>query len=230
MSARPVLTVAEATAPPRGIALVLHGGRSSSTAPVRPRQLAVLRMVPFATALHRSGADEGLVVARLRFAVRGWNGTRRSPVGDAFWAIDQLAERFPGLPVALVGHSMGGRTALYAAGRDEVSTVVGLAPWIEAGDPIQQLRGRRVLILHGTRDRMTSARGSAEYARLAEAAGASVSYVSVRAESHAMLRRADVWHRLTAGFVLGALLGVQPEHTAPGVLVDALAGESSLVV
>lgn len=222
----------------RGIALVLHGGRSDSVAPTSSVQLSVLRMVPFAKALARAGRRDGLVVARLRFAVRGWNGHLRSPVADARWALDELARRFPGVPVVLVGHSMGGRTAVYAAGHPAVVGVVGLAPWLERADPVEQLAGRRVLFAHGTRDRMTSAQGSAAFAQRARAAGAEVSFVSVADESHAMLRRASVWHRLAAGFTVGVLFGRTPAGTSDetvkdpteNVVAEALAGTGLLVV
>jgi len=45
------LHVTTPSADVRGIALVLHGGRETSTDPVRAHQLAVLRMVPFARRL-----------------------------------------------------------------------------------------------------------------------------------------------------------------------------------
>ncbi|MDT4939631.1 MAG: hypothetical protein QOG80_3302 [Pseudonocardiales bacterium] len=234
MTSAPTLTVAEPAVPVRGIALVLHGGQSASLAQVTPRQLSVLRMVPFARALQRADAGHGLAVARLLFAVRGWNDTAQSPVPDARWAVDQLTERFPDAPIVLVGHSMGGRAALYAAGHPSVVGVVALAPWLEPGDPAAQLAGRRVLIAHGTRDRTTSPRGSAAYARLARDAGASVTYVSVEAESHAMLRRAAVWHRLAAGWTIGVLFGSQTRtdqgNTTATVVTEALAGAGSLVV
>jgi dienelactone hydrolase len=230
----PALTVEAPAADVRGVALVLHGGRSASTAPVHARQLAVLRMLPFARALQRAGTADGLAVARLRFAVRGWNGELRSPVADVRWALDRLGAQFPQVPVALVGHSMGGRAALYAAGHPSVAAVVALAPWIEDDDPTEQLAGRRVLVAHGTRDRMTSARGSAAYAAAARAAGATVTYVSVADESHAMLRRAAVWHRIVAGYTVGVLFDTAPEGTSnnatANVVTEALAGAGSLVV
>lgn len=230
----PVLRVADATGPVRGVAVVLHGGRAHGTAPVTARQLAVLRMLPFASALERAGSAHGLAVARLRFGVRGWNGEQQSPVADARWALDELQRRFPDVPVALVGHSMGGRTAVYAAGGENVQAVVGLAPWIEPGDPYQQLAGRRVLFVHGTHDRMTSARASAAFAQQAARVAASMSYVQMRNEGHPMLRRPGVWHELAAGFVTGVLLGTTPEGTAESqttnVLRQALAGQASLVV
>lgn len=230
----PVLRVDAPSGPVRGVALVLHGGRSKGRTPVRANQLAVLRMLPFAKALRSAGAADGLAVARLRYVVRGWNGADQSPVPDSRWALDELATRFPGVPTALVGHSMGGRAALYVAGHPGVRAVVGLAPWIEAGDPVQQLAGRRLLILHGTRDRMTSAAASASYARAAETVAESVAFVSVTDERHAMLRRAPLWHDLAAGFVTGVLFGTRPEGTADeqvtNVLTKALAGQGSLVV
>ncbi len=237
MSSTPVLAVDEPDGPVRAIALVLHGGRSKSVAPVRRSQLAVLRMSPFARSLRRGGRGHGLAVARLRFAVRGWNGVQRSPVADALWALDRLGEQFPGVPIALVGHSMGGRTALYAAGHSGVRAVVGLAPWVEPGDAeatVPSLTGLRILFVHGTQDRMTDPDASAQYARAAQPHAESVSYVGVSGEKHAMLRRATLWHDLATGYVLAVLIGAVPDGTGDSattnVLKKALAGQAALVV
>jgi dienelactone hydrolase len=220
--------------PVTAVALVLHGGRSKSVQPVTRRQLTVLRMRPFASALRKAGADDGLAVARLRYAVRGWNGDMQSPLADARWALDQLAERFPGVPVAIVGHSMGGRTALYVADHDNVRAVVALAPWIEPGDPVAQLAGRRVLLAHGTHDRMTSAANSEAYAERAAGIASSVSYVSVAEEAHSMMKRAAIWHDLACGYALGVLYDKSPEETVrpdtTNVVTQALAGRRALVV
>jgi pimeloyl-ACP methyl ester carboxylesterase len=230
----PHLHVSRPTGAATGIALVLHGGQSRSHRRVRAGQLAVLRMLPFARALERQGGPDGLVVARLRYRLRGWNGAEQSPVADASWALDRLAERYPGRPVALVGHSMGGRTALYVAGHSSVRAVVGLAPWIEAGDPHAQLAGRRLLIAHGSQDRMTSPPMSAEYARSVAGIAESVSYVEVAGERHAMLRRAAVWNALAVGFVTGVIYNRLPTETGgpeiTNILTKALAGQPSLVV
>ena len=229
----PVLQVSTAQVPTRAVALVLHGGRATSTAPTAARQLAVLRMLPFAHNLRDAGSGHGLTVARLRYRVRGWNGAQQSPVPDTRWALDELSRRFPDVPVALVGHSMGGRAALYSADHPSVVSVVALAPWIEGDDPVAPLAGRRLLVVHGAHDRMTSARRSAAFAQRAAAVAESVNYVRVDDEAHAMLRRAGLWHRLTTGFVLATLLDRPPEpdaHLAAKVLRDALAGQPSLVV
>jgi len=229
----PVLSVDADPAGARAVALVLHGGRSTSMSPVRAGQLAVLRMKPFANSLVRAGDGHGLAVARLRFTVRGWNGGQQSPVHDVRWALDELAGRYPGVPVALVGHSMGGRAAMYAAGHEHVRAVVGLAPWMEAGDPSAQLAGRRVLIAHGDGDRMTSAAASAAYAREAARVAESVSHVSIRNERHAMLRRARLWHEIATGYVLAVMCNRPPEETvgadSANIVVKALSGQTSQV-
>ncbi|MEP7020739.1 MAG: alpha/beta hydrolase [Pseudonocardiales bacterium] len=234
MSSEPKLAVDMPSGPVRAIALVMHGGRSRGTGPVRASQLAVLRMVPIAQHLRHAGAEHGLAVARLRYIQRGWNGAARAPVGDARWALTELERRFPGVPVGLVGHSMGGRAALYVADYPTVQAVVALAPWIEQGDPVDQLAGRRVLIAHGALDRMTSPPASAAYARAAALVADSVSYISIQDDRHAMLRRARLWHELTTGFLLGVLCARPPDGTvAPettNVLRQALAGYASLVV
>lgn len=230
----PFLHVEPPAGPVRALALVLHGGRSRGTGAVTARQLAVLRMRPFVSSLQRAGTGRGLAVAHLRYRVRGWNGVQASPVPDTEWALDRLAERYPGVPAALVGHSMGGRAAVYAAGHPSVSTVVGLAPWIEPGDPVRPVAGRRVLFVHGDRDRMTSPPESAEFARQAAAVAASVNYVSVSGERHAMLRRARLWHDLATGFVLATLCDTPPNETvgreSANVLEKALTGNVSLQV
>jgi predicted esterase len=230
----PFLGVAEPDGPVRGLVLVLHGGRARSTAPVRARQLTVVRMRPFISSLHAAGRDAGLAVARLRYVVRGWNGDAQAPVHDVRWALGRLAERFPDVPVALVGHSMGARAALYAAGDQAVRAVVGLAPWLEPGDPIAQLDDRDVLLAHGARDRTTSPKRSAAYADAAAAHAASMSYVAIRGDGHAMLHRARIWHELTTGYVLAVLCGRSPMETvrepAANLVVQALAGTGTLTV
>ena len=219
----------------RAVALVLHGGRARGTTPVHARQLAVLRMAPFASSLRHAGAEHGLAVARLRYLVRGWNGAAQSPVPTSGGRSTSCATASPTPPIALVGHSMGGRAALYAADHAGVQAVVGLAPWIEPGDPVEQLAGRRVLIAHGDqRPHHEPGQLRTLRAQAARAVAASVSYVEVRGEKHAMLRRAAVWHALTTGYVLGALLDVTPDGRAPAgvrdVVGQALAGRPALVV
>jgi len=224
----PFLSVRASPERPRAVALVLHGGRERSEGRVRANQLAVVRMAPFAAALARAGRGRGLAVARMRYQLRGWNGTAQSPVADVRWVLDELARRFPGVPVALVGHSMGGRAAIYAADHPSVAAVVGLAPWIEPNDPYHSVAGCDVLVVHGDADRVTSPKASAAWTRQAATVAASATYVSVRGEGHAMLRRARLWHELAGDYVVAKVLGDAGMGT--GVVAKVLAGEPSLVV
>lgn len=239
MSPAPDLTVRTPSGDVAAVALVLHGGRQHSTAITRANQLAVLRMVPIARALQVGGRRHGLAVARLRFAVRGWNGTEQSPVADARWALEQLSQRFPDRPVAIVGHSMGGRTAIAVAGHPSVTTIVGLAPWLERTDPTNTVAGRRVLLAHGSLDRITDPRRSARFVSEVAPITRSATFVSIEGDRHAMLGRPRVWNALTTGYVLAALCDVPPSGSAPGettnpeltnVLTQALAGQAALVV
>lgn len=182
----------------RAVALVLHGGRERSYDAAHPSQLTAVRMRPFARALHRRGTDIGLAVASLGYRYRGWNGAEESPVADARWALAQLRDRHGDVPVVLVGHSMGGRTALRVGGDDAVAGVIALAPWLPPKDPVDQLAGTPVLIAHGNLDFVTSPRASRHFADRAREAGAAVTYVTVHGDNHAMLLRPGRWHRLTA--------------------------------
>lgn len=207
--------------------LLLHGGRSVSREPSRPGQLAAVRMRPFVRPLVRALPEPGLLVAHVRYRYRGWNGEAADPVDDARRALAELAGLAGGIPVVLVGHSMGGRAALRVAGHPQVRAVVGLAPWWPPGEPVAPLRGRAVLALHGDRDRMTSAGASWDLVRRArELEGTRAGALSVTGGDHAMLRRAGAWHRTTASAV-SALLGDPPGQSAdPGPIREAFTSEA----
>jgi pimeloyl-ACP methyl ester carboxylesterase len=189
------------------VVLVLPGGKVDSVERSRPTQLAALRMRPFATSLHRRGRSRGVAVWTVRYRYRGWNGAQRSPVADVEWALGEVRRRHGEVPVVLVGHSMGGRAALAAAGHPLVKGVCALAPWIERGDSVAPLAGRALLIVHGSVDRVTSPHASRRFAGQAEEVAASVAYVSLLGETHPMVLRWSTWHRLATDFVMGVLGG-----------------------
>lgn len=199
-----VLSVAPAPGQTRGVALVLHGGRSESYESVRARHLSPARMLPFAHTLRAKGGPQGLAVWTLRNRYRGWNGRDMSPVQDARWALSQIAREHPGVPVYVLGHSMGGLTALCVADDPQVEAVVALAPWLNHETPVEPLAGRRVLIVHGTDDRWTSPANSLAYARRADGIAGSIDYVSLKGAGHFMIRRIGLWNSLANGFLLDA--------------------------
>src|SRR6185437_9989668 len=120
----------------KGVVLVAHGGQTSSTSPTSPLQPAVLRMIPVAGAIRLALRGSGVAIQRHRFRVRGWNGALASPVGDLNEALDAVVAEFGSVPVVLVGHSMGARAAVRAAGHPAVTAVAGLAPWLPSGEPV----------------------------------------------------------------------------------------------
>jgi len=191
---------------PVGAVIVLHGGASRGQhMMVSPTQLSVLRMIPVAKRIARLGRHE-LAVFRLLNSARGWD-TRHTPVDDALWALDQVATRLgERVPTGLVGHSLGGRAALFAAGHPEVRSAVALAPWLYSSDNPGGLSGREVLIVHGTRDRIASPQRSAALARHLQAT-TTVRYVAVDGGKHAMLKHHRRFDRLAAEFAAATLLG-----------------------
>jgi predicted esterase len=186
------------------VALVLHGGKARSMRPASRRQLSAVRMTPFARALHRAGSTSGLAVWTLQYRDRGWND-KGSQVEDVLWALGEAEREHPSVPVYLVGHSLGGRAAMGAGGHPSVRAIMALAPWLPAGDGVEHLRGVRILIAHGTRDKWVVPQGSLNFAQRARAAGVDVSRVEVAGVGHAMLRRISLWHGLTTFFVMGEL-------------------------
>ena len=186
-----------AAGPLLGAVLILHGGREQSHEVVRPYRLAVVRMRLLAWSVRRRLTSEGMAVWTLRFTLRGWNGNEMSPVADARWALAEIAARNDGpLPVVIVGHSMGGRTAIRVADAPDVNGVVGLAPWLPAGEPVDALRGRALHIAHGTADRTTDPGLSAAFADRARAVASVVGYERVAGDGHALLRHPQQWSRI----------------------------------
>jgi dienelactone hydrolase len=189
----------------KAVALILPGGKADSFEAAVPSQLTAVRMRPFARRLARAGANRGLAVSTLRYRYRGWNGSDASPAEDARWALEQIRERHGGIPVVLVGHSMGGRTSMRVADDPSVVGVVALAPWLPGDEPVEHLGGVRALIAHGNLDFVTSPRASRRFARRAKSVGADISYKVIHGDSHAMLLRPHRWHSLTTRTVLSYL-------------------------
>ncbi|MGQ0844163.1 MAG: alpha/beta hydrolase [Sporichthyaceae bacterium] len=218
------LTVRPGAGPARAAVLVLHGGRAESHEPTRSRHLSVVRLAPFARAIHAIEGPRGVAVASLRYRVRGWNGSEESPVADARWALDQLAEQLGPVPVVLVGHSMGGRTALRLADHPAVVGIVALAPWLPPGEPRVPLGRRPLLVVHGTADRWTDPAESRAYVEAAVAAGSPAQWIPMAGHGHFMLRDRAGWRDLVTDFVTG-LVGQTVPSAGPNHAGSTEAGE-----
>ncbi|MGI8870185.1 MAG: alpha/beta hydrolase [Mycobacteriales bacterium] len=197
--------------PVTAVALILAGGQVVSGRRSRPWQLAVLRMRPFARALHEAGARDGLAVWTQRYRYRGWSRDdaispgNADPVADARWALAEVRRRHGNVPVAVVGHSMGGRVAVHVADDPSVAAVAALAPWITPAETPAGFTHRSLLVAHGTLDRITDPRASYRFAVQAREVSDRVARFELSASEHGMVVRARAWHDLVRRFVLGEL-------------------------
>ncbi|MFF5785383.1 alpha/beta hydrolase [Streptomyces sp. NPDC012693] len=168
-------------------------------------------MLPLGRALVRAGRSEGLVAHVVRYRGRGWNGADANLAEDASWAVSEAVRRYGDVPVCLVGHGLGARAALRAAGHGAVGAVLALAPWLPEDDvaaepeAVRQLVGRRVLLVHGTNDARTDPELSFRYAERAKKANRDTCRFEVHSDGHALRQYADEVRALAADFVLGAL-------------------------
>lgn len=201
----PALVAHATVQEPKAAVVVLHGGRSEGLEAPPPWNLPGARMRLFFPSLARATAGHSVLLCRVRYRHRGWNGEREDASRDAHWALGELARTVGELPVVIVGHSMGGRAALRVAGEPAVRGVVALAPWCPEGEPVEQLAGRRVVVLHGDRDRVTDPDASRRLLIRARQAGADTRFVLMLGGDHAMLRRRSDWHRTVAEEVAGML-------------------------
>ncbi|MEV4439584.1 alpha/beta hydrolase [Streptomyces sp. NPDC049577] len=210
------------------MALLLPSGPATGTR--GPGRLTVAAQRPLARRLTRAGESDGLAVHVLRYRHRGWNGPAAHPVRDTEWAADELVRRYGDVPVCLVGTGMGARAALRAAGHAAVTSVLALAPWLPepeallAPDPVRQLAGRRVLLVHGTNDGRTDPDLSYRLAERAKKLNRDVCRFEVHSDDHGLRQhRAEVL-ALAADFVRGTLFG----HPFARPLADALAAPPPL--
>lgn len=202
----------------RAVVLILPGGFVKGRG--RYWKFVEHELRDLARQLAGRGSAQGVAVYLLRYRCRGWNGDRADTLVDARWAIDTIARQHGDVPVVLIGNSLGGRAAFLAAGEDSVVGVVGIAPWLPGDDPLEHLGGRKVLIIHGDRDRSAAAASrSFAYAEQARRVVSDLARLEVERVGHHFIgRMPDCWSA-TTNFVLG-IIGVAP--WAP-TIVDAMA-------
>ncbi|MGW8360738.1 alpha/beta hydrolase [Streptomyces wedmorensis] len=192
-----------------GVVLLLPDGEPVSRRRASARAHAA--MLPLGRGLVRAGRAEGLVAHVVRYRGRGWNGAGGELAADASWAVAEAVRRYGDVPVALVGHGLGGRAALHAGGHEAVGAVLALAPWLPEDDvaaepePVRQLVGRRVLLAHGTNDAVTDPELSFRFAERAKKANRDTCRFEVHSDGHALRQYAAEVRNLAADFVLGTL-------------------------
>ncbi|OLE25529.1 MAG: hypothetical protein AUG49_10490 [Catenulispora sp. 13_1_20CM_3_70_7] len=154
-----------------------------------------MRMIARAVAPRLAG--QGIAVHTMSFRYQGWNGDERAPVADVRWAVERCVQRYGDAPIVL-------------------------APWLPPDEPTAQLAGRRLLLAHGTQDRVTSPRSSFEYAVRARAEGYDVARIVLPGSGHTLLARARDWNRLVLAFSHSCL--AEADSAAPPRYADVIAG------
>ncbi|MFF7949840.1 alpha/beta hydrolase [Streptomyces griseorubiginosus] len=211
-SARLGRTLGPEPAAVSGVVLLLPSGDETSL-----RRPSAVRLPCPARALGRrlarAGRRDGLAAHLVHYRYRGWNGSEAHLAHDANWAADEVVRRYGDVPVALVGVDMGGRAALHAGGHEAVNSVVAIAPWLPEEDvaaspePVKQLAGRRVLLVHGTNDRRTDPELSFRLASRAKKANREVCRFEVHSDGHRLHQYRSEVQALAEDFVMGALFG-----------------------
>ncbi|MGZ4543173.1 MAG: alpha/beta hydrolase [Mycobacteriaceae bacterium] len=189
------------------VILMLPGGKASSEMRPIPLSTAKLRMRPFSQAVKRH--LPGVAVGTVNYRHRGWNAPRQDPADDVRAVLDGLTGSSP---VALLGHSMGGRAAIAAADHHRVTGVVGFAPWLPNSDGVASVRGRTVILAHGSTDRLVHPKLSAAWAQRAQGVPDRLARFVVRGDDHTMLWHASLWNALAVAGCSAALgLSVDPQ-------------------
>ncbi|MGP4051973.1 prolyl oligopeptidase family serine peptidase [Streptomyces sp. 2A115] len=193
-----------------GVVLLLPGGEETSARRPSP-MLATASVRALGRRLTRAGRADGLVAHVVHYRFRGWNGSEENLARDAAWAADEVVRRYGDVSLCLAGVDMGARAALHAAGHDAVNSVLALAPWLPEEDvavpaePVRQLAGRRVMIVHGTNDERTDPELSFRLAARAKKANRDVCRFEVHSDGHGLSQHRGEVLALAEDFVLGAL-------------------------
>ncbi len=195
-----------------GVVLLLPGGEETSARRPSP-MLATASVRALGRHLTRAGRAEGLVAHVVHYRFRGWNGSDAHLAHDASWACDEVVRRYGDVPVCLAGVDMGGRAALHAGGHTAVGSVLAQSPWLPEDDaaaspePVKQLAGRRVMIVHGTMDARTDPELSFRFAARAKKTNPDICRFEVHSDGHGLSQHRGEVHALAEDFVLGTLFG-----------------------
>jgi predicted esterase len=200
----PHLTRYDAGVRPRAVILMLHGGKERGHEVVDGRSLSWRRTAVMQRDISRRAQEAGVSTWLLRFSHRGWNGGA-ARVADARRALDRIRSELGDVPVCLLGHSMGARTAVHVADDPSVRGVVALAPWLPPGESVEALRGKLLYAAHGSRDRITSARATQAYVRRAAEVAETAEFRDMGQLGHYLLRGRGEWNEVALELSLRVL-------------------------
>jgi dienelactone hydrolase len=183
---------------------MLHGGTERSTDVVDGRSASWRRMAKLQRDVSPALGEAGVSSWLLRFADRGWNDGA-GKVDDARWALEEVRHLVGSVPVVLLGHSMGARTAVHVAGEPSVLGVVALAPWLPRGESVDGLEASVLRAAHGRRDRITSYAATRDYVARAREVDCDASLRSMGWAGHYLLSRMGDWNAFATQETLGLL-------------------------
>lgn len=204
----PSIGRADTSGSTRAVIVMFHGGKPRSTKEVDGRSLSWRRSAVMQRAISPAANERGVSVWLTRFAESGWNAdspTGPSPIPDARWTLDKVRSEFGDVPVVLLGHSMGARTAVAVADDPSVNGVVALAPWFPPDEPIDALRGKHLVAAQGRRDRITSFAHTETFVRRASRLATSAQMIDMGDLGHYLLKGSARWNDVATSQCLDVL-------------------------